>query len=330
MALITDKNERQKFYDSHNITGSTTIREGTGYKRYTPVDGGGFKEDPEGSVVMITDRDGDVQYKFIDKIVPSFDVVEESPKPLPRPGNLGDPEPGYGNEFDIQKDFEDEFPYGDEFDVPEKIQDDGMPDPPTPEPGYENEFDDQEKKNLWEKIKEAIGLNHGGLMSKCDCGLPECMNCGSMMEMGVTVGVEPKTGNPIPAGSNAENVKDDIPAALSTGEYVLPADVVRWHGLNHIQGMIDEAKMGLMAMHTEGYIHDIEVEKEESDSEESSSDDVSTKDSSPEEGEETSVQEEIETPEGNIIEVAEVVVEEDPKKKSRGIFGINSTPKIVY
>ena len=100
--------------------------------------------------------------------------------------------------------------------------------------------------------------------------------------------------------------------------------------LTPTQGMIDEAKMGLMAMHTEGYIHDIEVEKEESDSEESSSDDVSTKDSSPEEGEETSVQEEIETPEGNIIEVAEVVVEEDPKKKSRGIFGINSTPKIVY
>ena len=77
-------------------------------------------------------------------------------------------------------------------------------------------------------------------------------------------------------------------------------------------------------------IHDIEDEEEKSDSEKSSSDDVSTKDSSPEEGEETSVQEEIETPEGNIIEVAEVVVEEDPKKKSRGIFGINSTPKIVY
>ena len=86
MALITDKNERQKFYDSHNITGSTTIREDTGYKRYTPVDGGGFKEDPEGSVVMITDRDGDVQYKFIDKIVPSFEVVTDSPEPLPRPG----------------------------------------------------------------------------------------------------------------------------------------------------------------------------------------------------------------------------------------------------
>lgn len=198
-----------------------------------------------------------------------------------------------------------------------------------------NEAPDEDPKkpedpSILQKIKDLLGLNHGGLMSKCDCGLPECMSCGSMMEMGVTVGVEPETGNPIPAGSNEENVKDDIPAALSTGEYVLPADVVRWHGLNHIQGMMEEAKMGLMAMHSEGYIHDIEVEEEESDSEKSSSDDVSTKDSSPEEGEETSVQEEIETPEGNIIEVAEVVVEEDPKKKSRGIFGIDSTPKIVY
>ena len=58
-----------------------------------------------------------------------------------------------------------------------------------------------------------------------------------------------------------------ISQTLSTGEYVLPANVVRWHGLKHIQGMMDEAKMGLMSMKMEGQIH--EIEEEESHSEES-------------------------------------------------------------
>ena len=41
-----------------------------------------------------------------------------------------------------------------------------------------------------------------------------------------TVGVDPVSGNEIPLGSTAENVRDDIPAQLSEGEIVVPADVV--------------------------------------------------------------------------------------------------------
>lgn len=97
------------------------------------------------------------------------------------------------------------------------------------------------------------------------------MNCGGavdeygspvsgMMMPQAIVGFDPVSGNPIPLGSSAENVRDDIPAALSTGEYVMPADVVRWHGLKHIMDMYQEAKMGLMAMASIGQIKGIDDE----------------------------------------------------------------------
>ena len=37
--------------------------------------------------------------------------------------------------------------------------------------------------------------------------------------------VEPTTGNEVPIGSLPNEVADDIPARLSEGEFVLPADV---------------------------------------------------------------------------------------------------------
>ena len=40
------------------------------------------------------------------------------------------------------------------------------------------------------------------------------------------------SGNPIPPGSMAKEVRDDIPAMLSEGEYVVPADVLRYYGVN--------------------------------------------------------------------------------------------------
>jgi hypothetical protein len=157
--------------------------------------------------------------------------------------------------------------------------------------------------------REVVEASCGGLMG----GYNTLMD--HMSPISIAVGMDETTGNPIPPGSNADNVKDDIPAALSSGEYVLPADVVRWHGLKHIQMMMDEAKMGLMSMHYEGQIHDIDEEDkiEESDSE-------STKDSIPEDEDYTpkkgkqKLQEEIKTPEGNVIELAQVKVEEEKKK----------------
>tara|TARA_R110002153_G_scaffold43179_2_gene122210 strand:- start:1729 stop:3165 length:1437 start_codon:yes stop_codon:yes gene_type:complete len=80
------------------------------------------------------------------------------------------------------------------------------------------------------------------------------MNCGGMMSADVIVGIDPVSGNEIPVGSDAENVRDDIPAMLSEEEYVLPANVVKWHGLKHIQEMHDEASMGLMSMAMDGLV----------------------------------------------------------------------------
>lgn len=77
----------------------------------------------------------------------------------------------------------------------------------------------------------------------------------------------------LPIGANPENVADDIPAMLSQDEYVLPAHVVKWHGLKHIQEMQAEAEAGLMAMSMAGLIGGEEPE-EENEPEEGSEEDV--------------------------------------------------------
>ena len=49
-----------------------------------------------------------------------------------------------------------------------------------------------------------------------------------------------------------KEVRDDIPAQLSEGEFVMPADVVRYHGLDKMMALRDEAKMGLQRMEDMG------------------------------------------------------------------------------
>ena len=118
---------------------------------------------------------------------------------------------------------------------------------------------------------------------------------------------------------------------LSEGEYVVPADVVKWHGLKTFMDLRAEAKMGLMSMYHEGQIHSIdgdEMEEEEdpgspedlledalegevddepkkgkkkSDSKASEESDVSTEEDSAEEGDEEFQQAQRETPEGNVV-----------------------------
>jgi hypothetical protein len=51
-----------------------------------------------------------------------------------------------------------------------------------------------------------------------------------------------------PPGATPEEVADDIPAYLSTGEYVLPANVVRYLGLKNITGMHQRALSELQQM----------------------------------------------------------------------------------
>jgi len=93
---------------------------------------------------------------------------------------------------------------------------------------------------------KAIGMNTGGIM------MPE-------------EDTDPVSGNPIPVGSSAENVRDDIPAMLSQDEYVLPAHVVKWHGLKTITEMQSAAECGLMMLHADGLIGGQELDEDESD-----------------------------------------------------------------
>lgn len=69
-----------------------------------------------------------------------------------------------------------------------------------------------------------------------------------------TVGVDPESGNEIPLGSLPEEVRDDIPAQLSEGEYVVPADVVRYYGVKFFEDLRAEAKFGYQDMEENGRI----------------------------------------------------------------------------
>jgi hypothetical protein len=65
---------------------------------------------------------------------------------------------------------------------------------------------------------------------------------------------DPVSGNKVPNGSMAKEVRDDIPAQLSEGEYVVPADVVRYLGVKHFEDLRDKAKSGLQNMEANGRI----------------------------------------------------------------------------
>jgi hypothetical protein len=64
--------------------------------------------------------------------------------------------------------------------------------------------------------------------------------------------VDEQSGNDVPVGSSRKEVRDDIPAMLSEGEFVFPADVVRYHGLDKLMELRQEAKMGLKQMEAMG------------------------------------------------------------------------------
>ena len=158
------------------------------------------------------------------------------------------------------------------------------------------------------EAEEKIGMYHGGMPCGCDDGLM----------------TDPVSGNEIPIGSSAENVRDDIEIMISEGEYVLPADVVKWHGLKHIMDMEAEAKMGLMGMYAQGLIQYVDEEG-----------------SVEEEVEEA--EEVIETPEGNEVEMASVeVTEEEPEVNETeeyqeseygtktSLYGMMKKPKVAF
>lgn len=74
--------------------------------------------------------------------------------------------------------------------------------------------------------------------------------------------VDPVSGNEVPPGSLPEEVRDDIPAMLSEGEYVVPADVLRYYGMKFFEDLREQAKIGMAEMEANGRIGGEPVEVE--------------------------------------------------------------------
>jgi len=94
----------------------------------------------------------------------------------------------------------------------------------------------------------ATGMSEGGSMARQMKMFEE----GGIADDGMSR--DPVSGNEIPSGSLAEEVRDDIPAQLSEGEYVVPADVVRFFGVKFFEDLRTKAKMGLQKMEQDGRI----------------------------------------------------------------------------
>ena len=90
--------------------------------------------------------------------------------------------------------------------------------------------------DIMEQQMEMAFMNEGGVLK--DDGMRK----------------DPVSGNDVPSGSMAKEVRDDIPAQLSEGEYVVPADVVRFHGVEKFEDLRRQAKKGFGDMERDGRI----------------------------------------------------------------------------
>jgi hypothetical protein len=88
--------------------------------------------------------------------------------------------------------------------------------------------------------------------------MDELMQEGGMADDGMTK--EPVTGNDVPPGALASEVRDDVDAKLSGGEYVVPADVLRYYGVRFFEDLRSQAKQGMMEMESAGRIGGVPVD----------------------------------------------------------------------
>jgi hypothetical protein len=118
-------------------------------------------------------------------------------------------------------------------------------------------------KNAKKGDAKAFGFNEGGM------AMDEQMNAVFKSTRGYALGgdveVDPVSGNEVPPGSLPEEVRDDIPAMLSEGEYVVPADVLRYYGVKFFEDLRAQAKMGLAEMDANGRIGGEPIEEETGD-----------------------------------------------------------------
>ena len=96
------------------------------------------------------------------------------------------------------------------------------------------------------------GFNKGGIIPMQEQMKMAFMQEGGLKDDGATQ--DAVSGNEVPSGSMDQEVRDDVPAMLSEGEYVVPADVVRFHGVKLFEDLRMEAKIGLAKMESDGRI----------------------------------------------------------------------------
>lgn len=101
----------------------------------------------------------------------------------------------------------------------------------------------------------------GGAVKKAKKQMQRLFQDGGMMQEGGTV--DTVSGNEVPVGSLKKEVRDDIPAQLSEGEFVFPADVVRFIGLERLMQMRQAAKNGLAKMDAMGQMGNADEATEE-------------------------------------------------------------------
>jgi len=101
-----------------------------------------------------------------------------------------------------------------------------------------------------------IRFAEGGMVE--DEQMNRLMQEGGMASDGMSQ--EPVTGNEIPPGALASEVRDDVDAKLSGGEYVVPADVLRYYGVRFFEDLRAQAKQGMMEMESAGRIGGVSVD----------------------------------------------------------------------
>jgi hypothetical protein len=77
--------------------------------------------------------------------------------------------------------------------------------------------------------------------------------------------VDPVSGNEVPLGATAKEVRDDVPAMLSENEYVVPADVVRYFGVRFFEDLRNKAKDGMVELEQGGRIGGEPIEEDMED-----------------------------------------------------------------
>lgn len=97
-------------------------------------------------------------------------------------------------------------------------------------------------KGSWSESDNRLNYNKGGAVNDMNKLFAE----GGINDQGGTT--DPVSGNDVPPGALKSEVRDDIDAKLSEGEFVFSADVVRYIGLSNLMKIRDKAKEGLAKM----------------------------------------------------------------------------------